>query len=106
MSDSITVGRFPVRENWFIMCRVSYYKGRGYFFEADPVQDMGDGIISIRLSVLGGRMELLQEAKRLSRKTLERLAEQMREACKAESPTVMRHVAEATERVPKEVANA
>jgi hypothetical protein len=106
MSDSVEVGRFPVRDNWFVICIVSYQKGRGYFFSAKAVQDIGNGMISIRLGVFSKPPELLQEAKRLSRKTLERLADQMRDACKTESPTVMQHVAEAIERIPKEVANA
>jgi hypothetical protein len=103
MAQSAIVGTFPVRDKWSIRCQVTYHKGRGYFFSADPVEDLGDGLISIRLSMLGLRPEFLQEAKRFSRKTFDQLVSQMRDVCKSESPTVMRHVAEAAERVPKEV---
>jgi hypothetical protein len=103
MAQSAIVGTFPVRDKWSIRCQVTYYKGRGYFFSADPVEDLGNGLISMRFSLFAGRMEFLQEAKRFSRKTFDQLASQMRDACKSESPTVMRHVAEAAERVPKEV---
>jgi hypothetical protein len=104
-SESVTVGRFPVQGKNFILCRVSYYKGRGYFFEADPCEDMGDGVIAISLGVLhrAGRMELLKEAKRFSQKTFEELASHWRNSCAAEAPCVMRHVAEATERVTREI---
>jgi hypothetical protein len=103
MSESVTVGQVPVRDNWAVRCQVSYYKGRGYFFSATPVEDLGDGLISIRLSMLGLRPELLQEAKRFSRKTFDQLVAQMRDACNAGAPIVERHVADATGRVPKEV---
>lgn len=106
MADSVTVGKFPVRDKWFVRCSVNYYKGRGYYLQADPVEDMGDGIISIRLSVLGGQGQLLQAAKRLSRPTLDRLAGQMRLACEEKSPAVAQLVEAATERIPKEMSHA
>jgi hypothetical protein len=106
MADSVTVGKFPVRDKWFVQCSVTYYKGRGYYFQADPVEDVGNGIISIRLSVLGGPGQLLQEAKRLSRPTFDRLAGQMRLACEAKSPAVVQLVAAATERIPQEMSHA
>jgi hypothetical protein len=105
MADSVTVGKFPVRDKWFVQCSVTYYKGRGYYFQADPMEDMGNGIISIRLSVLGGPGQLLQAAKRLSRPTLDRLAEQMRRACEERSSAVVPLVAAATARIPKEMSH-
>lgn len=99
---SENVGQFHVRDNWHILCRVTYRKGAGYLFEADPMQDIGDGVISLPLgAILAGRAELLLPAKRFSRKQFEALANQMRDECKSEAPRVMRHVAEATERVTR-----
>ena len=96
------VGQFHVRDNWHILCRVTYRKGAGYLFEADPMQDMGDGVICLPLGmIMAGRAELLLPAKRFSRKQFDTLAQQMRGECGAEAPRVMRHVAEATERVTK-----
>ncbi|MEB3209544.1 MAG: hypothetical protein VKK63_11615 [Synechococcus sp.] len=100
--DSETVGQFHVRDNWHILCRVTYRKGAGYLFEADPMQDMGDGVICLPLgAILAGRAEVLLPAKRFSRKQFAALAQQMRSECEAEAPRVMRHVAEATERVTR-----
>ncbi len=100
--DSETVGQFHVRDNWHILCRVTYHKGSGYFFEADPMQDMGDGVICLPLgAIMAGRAEVLLPAKRFSRKQFESLTDQMRDECKSEAPRVMRHVAEATERVTR-----
>jgi|688.fasta_scaffold1118099_2 hypothetical protein len=104
---SEVVGKFPVRGNHVVLCRVEYHKGRGYFFCADPVQEREDGITVINLGmVMAGRMELLQDAKRFSQKTFDSLVHEYRLLCRAEDPRVMRHVAEATERVPQEVSNA
>jgi hypothetical protein len=104
--SSEAVGKFPVRGKWFVLCRVEYHKGRGYFFSADPVQDMGGGVISIDLGMaMAGRAELLRESKRFSQKTFDSLAQQYRMHCRAEAPIVMRHVAEATERIPMEVSD-
>lgn len=98
--DSETVGQFHVRDNWHILCRVTYHKGSGYFFEADPMQDMGDGVICLPLgAIMAGRAEVLLPAKRFSRKQFTALTNQMRDECRSEAPRVMRHVAEATERV-------
>ncbi len=103
---SEVVAKFPVRGNHVVLCRVEYHKGRGYFFCADPVQEREDGIAVISLGmVMAGRMELLKEAKRFSQKTFDYLVWTYRNACAAETPTVMRHVAEATERVPQEVSH-
>ena len=66
------------------------------------MQDMGDGVICLPLgAILAGRAELLLPAKRFSRKQFETLTTQMRDECKYEAPRVMRHVAEATERVTR-----
>lgn len=104
---SEVVAKFPVRGNHVVLCRVEYHKGRGYFFCADPVQERDDGITVINLGmVMAGRMELVKEAKRFSRKTFDDLVWAYRNLCAVEDPRVMRHVAEATERVPVEVTNA
>jgi hypothetical protein len=102
---SVQVGSFPVRDKWFILCRVQYVKGRGYFFVADPCEDMGDGVIAISMGMcLAGRMALLKEAKRFSQKTFDELATRMNAACRMEDLFVMKHVAEATERLTQETA--
>jgi len=104
---SEVVGKFPVRGNHVVLCRVEYHKGRGYFFCADPVQERDDGITVINLGmVMAGRMEMLRKSGRFSQKTFDSLVTQYRMHCQAEAPVVMRHVAEATERVPVEAANA
>jgi hypothetical protein len=93
---SEVVAKFPVRGDHVVLCRVEYHKGRGYFFCAD--------VLSLGM-VMAGRMELAKEAKRFSQKTFDDLVWTFRNACAAEDPRVMRHVAEAAERVPKEVSN-
>lgn len=105
--DSVQVGRFDVHGASFVLCRVSYSKGLGYFFAADPCEDMGDGVIYINLGDVyrAGRLELLKEAKRFSQKTFDELAAKWRAACDAEAPEVMRHVAEVTERMKPEVSH-
>jgi hypothetical protein len=103
---SEVVAKFPVRGDHVVLCRVEYHKGRGYFFCADPVQEREDGITVLSLGmVMAGRMELLKEAKRFSQKTFDDLVWTFRNACAAEDPRVMRHVAEAAERVPEETSN-
>jgi hypothetical protein len=103
---SEVVAKFPVRGDHVVLCRVEYHKGRGYFFCADPVQEREDGITVLSLGmVMAGRMELLKEAKRFSQKTFDDLVWTFRNACAAEDPRVMRHVAEAAERVPEEARN-
>ena len=106
-SESVTVGKFHVRAKHFILCRVTYYKRRGYCLEVDPCEDLGNGMISINLGDVyrAGRLELLKDAKRFSQKTFDELAGQWRAACDAEAPQVMRHVAEATERMRPEVSH-
>jgi hypothetical protein len=104
---SEVVAKFPVRSDHVVLCRVEHHKGRGYFFCADPVQEREDGITVICLSmVMAGRMELVKESRRFSQKTFDSLVNEYRLLCRAEDPRVMRHVAEATERVPQEVSNA
>jgi hypothetical protein len=103
---SEVVGKFPVRGDHVVLCRVVYYKGRGYFFCADPVQEREDGITVVCLGMaMAGRAELLRDSKRFSQKTFDSLVQQYRMHCQSEAPIVMRHVAEATERVPQEVSN-